>query len=215
MPRPMPALFATYNQHVMGTLKIVGSTEALWLTAPPTSNIKRQLKVNQLEALYEAGFLRIFAAWEDYLEEVLVHFMAGYRTNGYNPAAAPGSALHNTLQLARASLFQNRTFLLWHDPQAVVQRAQRHLVACPVEVQLAGRLARLAAMAAVRHRIAHSSRDSRLRFSAAAVVITGAPHSGPPGRMLRAPNIADPLNQPKWIKVLADELRDLALTLIQ
>jgi hypothetical protein len=215
MPRVMPALAASYDQHVQGTLQIVGSTEALWLTAPPASAIKRQLKVDRLEALYEAGFLRIFAAWENYLEEVLVHLLAGYRTPGYIPVAVPGSVLLTTLQSARAVLYGNHRFLLWHDPQIVSQRARTHLTGSPVEVEVAGQQARLEAIAAIRHRIAHSSRDSQSRFQAAALTITGAAPASSPGRMLRAANIADPLNPTKWIRVLSLELRDLAIRIIQ
>ena len=58
----MAALDADFTKYVDESLKIIASTEVLWLTAPPASVVRKQLKVPQLEALYEAVYLRVFSA---------------------------------------------------------------------------------------------------------------------------------------------------------
>jgi hypothetical protein len=215
VPKPLPDIGSRYVIHVNETLKIVSSTEALWLTAKPTSVIRQQLKVDRLEALYEAAFLRVFSAWEDFVEESLTYLLAGYRTPTYTPLPAPGTKLAGTLKAARSALYGSRSYLLWHDPDRVINRAKRHVVSCPVEnVFLAERLT-LGHYAAVRHRIAHSSVDAAHKFRNAAVYIAGSEYKGLPGRFLRSPDLSDPLNQPKWIRVICDELSELAIQITQ
>jgi hypothetical protein len=86
------ALDADFARRVNESLQIISSTETLWLTAPPASVVRRQLKVPQLEALYESVYLRIFSAWESFIEGVLVRFMSGYETPNYQPVLEAYSA---------------------------------------------------------------------------------------------------------------------------
>jgi hypothetical protein len=44
--------------------------------------------------------------------------------------------------------------------------------------------------------------------------MSGTDYEGKPGRFLRAANIDDPLNQPKWLKIFADEFRDFATQIV-
>ena len=198
MPPIAPAVLSTFELQVVGCLDIVGPTEALWLTSPPTTHVRRLLKVPQLEALYESAFLRIFTAWESYLEDLLVHMMAGYSTPSYSPRPATGGSLYETLAAARVALFAGRPYLLWHDAATVARRSGEKLVGCPIQRDLIGALGWLANVSAVRHRIAHSSPDAAAGFRAASMSLTGADHRGKPGRLLRAADLSDPLNQPKW-----------------
>src|SRR5215204_5269353 len=85
MPRALPDFAAKFGTETQISLDLLGATEGLWLTAPPTSEVRRQLRVGQLEALYEAIYLRIFATWETTLEELTVYFLAGYQSQGYRP----------------------------------------------------------------------------------------------------------------------------------
>src|SRR4051794_16813457 len=116
MTKTMPGIAADFSKQVDNTLSIIGSTEALWMTAPPTSKVRRQLKAQHLEALYEAAYLRVFCAWESLLEESLVRLMSGYRTSSHSPTAASGQRLLPTVKSARATLYSGSRYLLWHDP---------------------------------------------------------------------------------------------------
>lgn len=207
MPQLGSKCVARFNE----ILKIAATTEGLWLAAPPASEVKKQLKVGQLEALYEATFLRVFASFESFLEDGLAHFMAGYATPSYSPTPAANKSLHSTLTGALAELYGNRAYLLWHDMGRDIGRSQTHLVGCPMETVLAANKTRLDDYAAIRHHIAHNSKDSRQKFEAAALRITSSTHSGKPGRMLRSEDISDPLNTPKWIRNVVDDMAGVVL----
>lgn len=208
----MPALgtkcVASFNQ----SLDIASATETLWLTAKPASAVRKQLKIGQLEALYEATYLRVFSAYESFIENSLVHYMANYRTAAYSPAAPPTGQIHNSLRSAVATLYGDRDYLLWHNANVSIGRASRHLVDCPVETALTGNKVNLDDYAMIRHHIAHNSNDSRDKFAVSASRLTGSEHRRRPGKLLRSADISDPLNPTKWIRVIVD---DLAATVLQ
>jgi hypothetical protein len=205
MGRTMPNLGRAFAGQVALSLQITASTEALWLTAPPASDVRRRLKVPQLEALYEAAFLRIFTSWENYLEAVVVRFLSGYETKTHSPRAVAGTTLERTLAAAQTRLYDGRDYLLWHNPKSSADRCAKHLVKCPVEITLRANQAKIEHYAAVRHRIAHASADAKRAFDDAVLAISGGAITATPGRFLRTPDISDPLNQSKWIRVIADD----------
>jgi hypothetical protein len=211
----MPALGTKFAQQANETLLIAANTETLWLTARPTSIIRTQLKVPQLEALYEATYLRVFATWENLLEDVLLHMMAKYETANYVPVASAGSALYRTIVAAKVTLYGGRRYLLWHNVQTVIDRTRSHLASCPMEAALSGAAIRLENYSVIRHRIAHDSADAVANFKSASISLSGSDQAGRAGRLLRAPNIADPLNQPKWIRVIVDDLITIAFQFAQ
>ena len=202
----LPNIGAKCVARVNEILSIAATTEGLWLAAPPASEVKKNLKVAQLEALYEATYLRIFATFESFVEDALSHYMAGYATPHYSPHPAPNKGLHATIASARAELYHGKRYLLWHDMSRDVKRAQDHLSGCPVETAITANLTRLESYAAVRHHIAHNSADSRRQFESAALSLTGSAHDGKPGKMLRSEDISDPLNTPKRIRLVVDDL---------
>lgn len=210
--KPMPALgakcVASFNQ----SLDIASATETLWLTAKPTSAVRKQLKTAQLEALYEATFLRVFSAYESFVEDSLVHYMANYGTPTYTPAASATGKIHPSLTSALATLYGNNDYLLWHNPQKGIDRAAKHLASSPVELVLAANKAKLDDYARIRHHIAHNSSDSGVKFAAAASRLTGSEYRRSPGKLLRSADISDPLNPTKWIRVIVD---DMAATVLQ
>ena len=205
-----PRLRSSFEKSVDSALSLVGATEALWLTSPPGSQVRRQLSVRQLEAIYEAVFLRIFGYWEVLLQESVIRWMAGYQSLSYTPTPAASEILYGTVSQARTVLFTERgrlrDYLLWHNPSQVTARVSARLVMCPVEFLCSTESTSLEQFAAIRHHIAHGSSDSRTKFMTSAIALTGSDHGGSPGQLLRAPNIADPLNQPKWIRSIVDEL---------
>ena len=205
MGRPMPRLGRAFADQVALSLQITASTEALWLTAPPASEVRKRLKVPQLEALYESTFLRLFTSWESYLEATVVRFMAGFEAPTYRPNAPTDSAIERTVTAAQARLYGGRDYLLWHHPTRSADRCARFLIASPVEAVLRANQIQLINYAAIRHYIAHSSSDAKRSFEIAAAAISGASATATPGRFLRAADISDPLNQAKWIRRIADD----------
>lgn len=207
----MPDLADRFAASVEEALEIVASTEVLWLTAPPASAVRQHLRVDRLQALYESIFLRVFSTWENFLEEVSARYLAGYSCDIYTPIASSGSTLARTIVEARGRLYGGRRFLLWHDPIRVADRTANHLDQSPVEVVCRGEQILLEDLASIRHHIAHAgSRDSLNQFRTSAQRLTGNDYRGQAGRLLRSPDFADPLNQPKWIRVFADRFIDLA-----
>ena len=180
----------------------------------PRISIRQQLKVSQLEALYESVYLRIFSIWESFVEDVLVRLMAGYKTSTYQPARVPPCPSLSSIRAARSHLYGTRDYLLWHNPVNSADRAAKYVSGSPVEHVLRSQQVRLQAFADIRHRIAHDSDDSRVKFRNAALMISGGEYGGKPGKLLRATDISDPLNQPKWIRVISYELVDIAQLII-
>lgn len=204
--RDMPALGTKCAERFGEILKIAADTEGLWLAAPPTSDVKRNLKVPQLEALYEATYLRIFATFESFIEDSLAHYMSGYKTATYTPSPAQGHRLHRTVSDSLQALYGGKDYILWHNMDSCIKRSRRYLSNCPVETAIYLDLHKLKDYATVRHHIAHNSKDSKAKFLAAATRISGSSHKGKPGKMLRAEDLSDPLNTPKQIRVIVDEL---------
>jgi hypothetical protein len=208
------ALDADFARSVTESLQIISSTETLWLTAPPASVVRRQLKVPQLEALYESVYLRIFSAWESFIEEVAVRFMSGYETPAYQPVFVPPCPRSSSIKGARIYLYGNRDYLLWHNPVAAADRISKYISGSPVEIILRSQQVRIQAFADIRHHIAHDTEDSKARFRNAALMLAGTEYGRKPGKLLRATDISDPLNQPKWIRVISYELIGVAQSIL-
>lgn len=209
--------FHAFENRVASSVRIVSATEALWLTAPPTSSVRRQLTAKGLEALYESAFLRAFSAWEAYLERVTTSFMVGHVTRQHTPTLVPGrrrpSSMANALRCLLAdgrSPGNPRDFLLWYNPNKVEDRVRGWLVNSPVEVVCHARRNQLTQIAIVRHHIAHGTTDSKRKFCSVAVGLSGSEYDGVAGRFLRADDITDPLNRPRWIVQLVNMLRECA-----
>ena len=213
MPSDLSTPLRVFDRRITSTLGIVASTEALWLTAPPTSQVRKQLKVDRLEALYESTYLRIFSFWEAFLEDCTIRLMSGSRTVNYTPIAAVGKTRSPSQTAALAALLGEgravanpRDYLLWHNPAIVADRVARWIQASPVETVCRSNQQGLEHAAAVRHHIAHGSTDSARKFKIAALHYASSDFNGLPGRFLRADDNADPLNRPRWILRLTDQL---------
>ncbi len=184
------------------------------MTAPPATDIRRRLRAPQMEALYEAAFLRIFASWEVMLEEITIRMMARGSTPQWRARASQGQVLFPTLAAARAGLYNGADFLLWHNPQKVAARVARFLDGSPVELEIRASSTDLQHLANVRHRIAHSSNDATTKFQSSTLALTGLSFSGSPGKLLRAQDISDPLNPARWISRFDNRLRAVLARII-
>jgi hypothetical protein len=202
--KPLPRILEGFVAETERSLEVVASTETLWLTAPPTSEVRKQLKVPQLEALYESVYLRIFASWENALDDLVIHYMADYSSGEYVPKRVSGKA-SRTLKAARKELYAGKDYLLWHNPNQVVARVKKVLEGCPVETVVANSSTELGYFAALRHRVAHDSPDTKEKFKTAAMALCGVEHRSV-GRMLRSADNTDPLNPRKWLLMIRERL---------
>lgn len=185
MPRQMPrfdSALATVSQEA---LEIVNAGELSRGSHPS------EWRTHRLEALYELAYLRIFGAWELHLEGIFLRSLCGYVSRAGQETLRPGLMHYRTLATAETAMLGGRAYQLWHNPTAVIGRCQGFIRSGPgypaaQETTISSNLANLENLAAIRHRIAHTQRDARLRFDAACVTIAGRTYRGSrPGKLLR------------------------------
>lgn len=172
----------------------------------PIGSVQRvELTEQRLALVYESAYLRMFAGWEVFLEEVCIRYMCGYEAPMYTPTVLVQNV--KTLDDARKHLYGQNQYLLWHDPTRVVNRVKARLHECPIEGSILASTQTLQWLGAVRHRVAHDSADARQKFDAATMGLGGfRVRGGRVGRFLRKNH---PHGQ-RWIHQLAIALRGLA-----
>jgi hypothetical protein len=85
MPRLMPPLVGELESAVDGAAALAQAGETIRASALVGSDAWRELTPRRLELLYEMAYLRLFIAWETFVEESFLRFLCGYRA----PAGAP------------------------------------------------------------------------------------------------------------------------------
>src|SRR5580658_4258475 len=120
MPRFDSALFSTATTAV----SIVGAGELSRLSGGPT--IRKEWRTARLEALYELAYLRVFAAWESYLEAIFYRSLCGYASAAGQEQLIRG-AYFPSLAAAEADVLGAHTYALWHKPQKVIDRCKKYI----------------------------------------------------------------------------------------
>jgi len=172
----------------------------------------KQLHPVRLQLLYEMAYLRMFVAWEIFLEESFLRYLCGYRT-------ASGSVLlvnrpFRTIAAARSSVLGGHDFVSWSSPRRVRQRSQSFIRTGYHETVLAAAGARLEAFAAVRNRIAHGSDYAIQEFDLATMMLTGQRYRGScAGLFLRDWN-SRAVPAERWIQTIGTELKNLAFQIV-
>jgi len=186
--------------------------ETLHATAPVGSVARRELTPRRLEALYEMAYLRMFIAWESFLEESFLRFICGYR----GPAGQPvlrQPALPR-IEAARLAVLGGHDFVSWASPIAVEQRARQYMQNSWHEQVLQAARARLRCFVAVRNRIAHGSEYARTQFDHSTMQLAARRFRGAvPGAFLRSWNAAA-LPQERWLSTIGSELKLLSLQVV-
>ncbi|HEV2622589.1 MAG TPA: hypothetical protein VGU65_10945 [Frateuria sp.] len=145
------------------------------------------LHPERLELVYEMAFFRCYLAWEEFLEQAFIRYLAGYISPLYAPVAAPGKSLFAGLVSARQAYLSGKQYKLWHDPLIVVNRTRGFLAGCPIETVIQSAISDLDLYAKVRHRIAHAQENAKANFDAACVTLLGHTIKGSkPGKLLRS-----------------------------
>jgi hypothetical protein len=207
MPRTMPDLAGGYA-------RCAGSAAALALgieearASLPTVEAQAHLPVHRIELAYELSYLRAFTAWEDFLEQAFLRYLCGYAARHGQETPSSG-AYCTTISTAKATVYGTRSYLLWHNPGAVVTRAKSHFTAgSRFETVISSIQGRLEHFSSIRHRIAHAHADAS--FDAATMALAGKRYRGSrPGRFLRdwAPHSPTPT---RWLDMILVEFRGLA-----
>jgi hypothetical protein len=207
----MPALAAGFRRTVRAATELPEAGEVIRDWSEQGSVPYRELTPPRLMALYEMAYLRIFVAWENFLEDTLLRTMCGYISPLYIPRFQEELARERSVKEAyKALLRPGQNYLLWHNPKEVERRAKEWVVGSPHEVVIASSLARLEWFSWVRHRVAHGSDDARAKMDRATLGLAGRQFAGASvGRFLRSWNqAAQP--QVRWIYTIADELGALS-----
>lgn len=206
----MPALAAAFAEDVKRALDFACSMEEARDALDPSQK-RALLGPHKLELGYELAYLRIFIAWEDFLEQSFLRYLCGYSALHGQEQPISGSYCSD-LANAKSMLYGSRSYLLWHNPQKVIQRASRFFHTAKHETVVASMQMRIEHYAAIRHRIAHA--HARLQFDAATAFLVGRRIRGArPGRFLRMWAQHSPMPM-RWIDSIALELRQLAFQIV-
>ena len=174
MPRQMPPLAKDLASAVTAAIDLAEAGEIVRAGAPKGTVAYRELQPPRLEALYEMAYLRVFVAWESFLEASFLRTLRGYESPIYAPVFAPCRSRQRTLAEARRSLYGVRDYLLWHNPKLTMRRAQHWFIDSPHETVILSSLTRLEWFAAVRHRIVHAPDDTRQKLDDATLGLARA-----------------------------------------
>lgn len=207
----MPSLAQRFVTDVERAVGLARAGELAWLDAKPGSVTRRELRGTRIDVLYEMAYLRLFVGWEIFLEDTFLRMMCGWSSPVYSPTLASPHSPFGTIASARNALYEGKDYLLWHNPHAVRHRCNKwfqHGIHAQV---VASSEARLEWFAAIRHRIAHGSDQVKREMNSASTGLAGRRYPGASaGRFLRDWREAEPLQQERWLKSIADELSGLA-----
>jgi hypothetical protein len=218
MPRQMPRFDNALHDNALTAVSIVGAGELSRHSGAPA--IRKEWKLARLEALYELAYLRVFAAWESYLEAIFYRSLCGYASAaGQEKLIAGGYYL--SLADAEAAVLGGQSYVLWHSPQKVITRCQAHFIPstsgggpCALESTVASNLARLEHLAATRHRIVHNQADAKNKFDAATLHLAGRTYAASrPGKFLRDYHPSRTPQQ-RWLEVAVTELSSLMAQMV-
>lgn len=118
----------------------------------------------QIEIITELAFLRIFIAWENFLEESFVRYAVGAESpSGYRPTRLiePKNMSH-----ALDLISSGREYVIWNSASEIISRAERYFrEGEPFKNAIQGASSDLNDMNTIRNRIAHKSPSSKNKFN--------------------------------------------------
>jgi hypothetical protein len=212
----MPRFDNALLKNALTAVSIVGAGELSRLSGGPT--IRKEWSTVRLEALYELAYLRVFSAWESYLEAVFYRSLCGFASAAGQEQLIRG-AYFSSLASAEADVLGGNAYALWHKPQRVIDRCKKYIksgVGCPCvqELTITSNLTRLDHLASVRHRIVHDQKDAKNKFDAASLHIAGRTYpTSRPGKFLRDYDKSQ-TPSPRWLEVAVTELSSLMTQMV-
>ena len=213
MPRRIPYLHLNLARKMESSVGLIRRIEVARAKANHLD--PDRIRLHDVELAYELAYLRIFVEWEVFLEEALSRFMCGFQHSGGMEPLKAGFGYAKRIGDAKNILLNNKDYILWHNPDRVIQHAKRILDGSRFELIVASAKVSLENFAAIRHRVAHSQEDAAMKFDRATMVIAGRRYiASRPGRFLRDwnPSTAHPQ---RWLSTIKDDLLSLATQICQ
>lgn len=172
MPASLAHVFSDIESQIKSSRKLVAKVRRM------------RMPQIQVELVAELAFLRVFIAWENFLEQSFLRYLVGARSRS---GQAPTKYVNpKNLDHARQVVCSGREYFQWNSASKVVQIAETYFRdGEPFKPILEGISAELKDMATIRNRIAHRSTSARDRFNS--LVRKNFGHGKPgmtPGRFL-------------------------------
>lgn len=118
----------------------------------------------QVEIIVELAFLRIFIAWENFLEESFIRYLVGAKSrSGYSPKRFVNPP---NMKIAINLISAEREYIRWNSSSEVIARSEIYFRnGEPYKSILQGVITDLDDMNTIRNRIAHRSTISKKKFN--------------------------------------------------
>lgn len=202
MPREIPKIASAFNIEVSKYLKAIDELEDLRFHIE--KGYLRNLSLPRIEHYYELAFLRIFLAWEVFIEQSFYRYICGYTFHGL--ISVPKSCFLKDPSVAEISLLSGRSYILWHDPDVICSRVTKYLVNSNFESVILSFKAQLSSYSVIRHRIAHNQIDAIKKFNTVTLALAGRTYpTSSAGKYLRDFVPGKPFPK-RWINEIADSL---------
>jgi hypothetical protein len=164
--------------------------------------------IARLEAIYELAFLRMFVAWETFLDDSFHSYMCGYASR--HGQEAPVANYYPTIEAAEIAVLGGQDFVTWYKPFRVISRCQQHVANGRHEAVFTAHVVWLTELGTIRHRIAHGQTHAMQEFDNTTNAWTGKKYRGSrPGTFLRDWNGDD-----RWLETLVKRISHLASQIV-
>jgi hypothetical protein len=208
MPRTVAAHRRYLEAEIDRAISLARAGELIRASATSASLAYRELFPARLEALYEMSYLRVFVAWEKFLEETFLRYICGYRnSHGAQVLLRPR---FSKLDDARTDVLGGADFASWQKANKIIARSKKYISSGLHETVIGSVSATYDWYSAVRNRVAHASNFSKTSFDAATMGLAGRRYRGSSaGRFLR--DWVPALNpQERWLFYIGGELKTLS-----
>lgn len=211
MPRALPPLANHFATEIAKAEHLVRRLEAAHVTLSSLGKAHPQIGLTSIELSYELAFLRIFLAWEIFLEQTFLRLLCGYAPlGGVQEQLLPGITYSRNIAAAETMVLGGRNFRLWYNPAHLIGRARGYFANGNFEFVISSNQSALEELAAIRHRIAHAQEHARQEFDDATMSLASRRYPGSrPGRFLRdwRRNSVPPS---RWLSSISADLLGLA-----
>ena len=215
MPRKMPKLDSALAMTIGNILASVKRVELARL--PKNGHGLKAMPPSEIEEAYERKFLKIFDAWEEFLEKAFLNYLCGRPSVKFGHATIKGGAkFYKSLADAETAMLtkivkkktKKDEYFLWASPKKVRAMVKKHIDCGRHEVLFKSEGIVLGHYSRIRHRIAHErQRDARAKFRDAVLKLSGLSvgFGYRPGQFLRKLNKSVTPNV-RWIELIANRL---------
>ena len=211
MPRYLPNLSREFKVEIDKAVFFVRELETASVVLKVGGNVSARIEASSLELAYELAYLRIFVAWETFLEQVFLRLMCGYvRRGSVQEPLIAGTDYCRTILIAERRLLGSRQFVPWHNPNSVLRTVRQFFLNGGFELVISSAQSELNKYAAIRHRVAHAQDHARKEFDRVSMSLTSRRYKASrPGRLLRD-NFQDGGQPIRWLVKISYELLGLA-----